>query len=442
MTEALQFRDLRTRSEKEVLDREFFDRRFRIISDAVNKVAAETEVLKGVSDRLVALGLARIDEYLTPALTRVNEASTLGFLIATSSTAATLAVDDELTFVVDEGPRRGLFTPTPYVAIVRSSVGAHNDFALAEVQTYNATNGGLAVKIVAISGEVDQSDHDDWTIVASAGVYPYIYSRAEQVAADQVTVAADKLTTSGYKDDAEAAAAAAVAAKDLAEAAAEAAETFNPANYYTSGQTDTAISGAVSALINAAPGALDTLDELAAALGDDANFASTVTTALSGKASTSHNHDAAYAALAHTHTLAGITDAGNAAGYNKATVGEVRSATSNKILTADLIASAAAFVSLSDGASIAVDWNSFIVADVTMAGNRTLANPTNVQVGTTRYVLIKGSDGTSRTLSFGANYLGSLPTITDATSTRWYLLTLVAISASHIGVSSLRVYGS
>lgn len=39
----------------------------------------------------------------------------------------------------------------------------------------------------------------------------------------------------------------------------------------------------ITSLINSAPGALDTLDELAAALGDDANFASTVTTALAGK---------------------------------------------------------------------------------------------------------------------------------------------------------------
>jgi len=39
----------------------------------------------------------------------------------------------------------------------------------------------------------------------------------------------------------------------------------------------------VDNLIAAAPGALDTLDELAAALGDDANYAATVTTALAGK---------------------------------------------------------------------------------------------------------------------------------------------------------------
>jgi hypothetical protein len=39
----------------------------------------------------------------------------------------------------------------------------------------------------------------------------------------------------------------------------------------------------VNALITGAPAALNTLDELAAALGDDANFASTVTTSLAGK---------------------------------------------------------------------------------------------------------------------------------------------------------------
>lgn len=47
------------------------------------------------------------------------------------------------------------------------------------------------------------------------------------------------------------------------------------------------ISAGLSSLVAGAPAALDTLDELAAALGDDANFASTVTTALAGKVSAS-----------------------------------------------------------------------------------------------------------------------------------------------------------
>lgn len=44
------------------------------------------------------------------------------------------------------------------------------------------------------------------------------------------------------------------------------------------------VSTAVSNLVNSAPATLDTLDELAAALGDDANFATTVTNSLAAKA--------------------------------------------------------------------------------------------------------------------------------------------------------------
>ena len=46
---------------------------------------------------------------------------------------------------------------------------------------------------------------------------------------------------------------------------------------------NTASAAAVTYLVDSAPGALNTLNELAAALNDDANFSSTVTTALGNK---------------------------------------------------------------------------------------------------------------------------------------------------------------
>jgi hypothetical protein len=55
---------------------------------------------------------------------------------------------------------------------------------------------------------------------------------------------------------------------------------YTPAN-------ETDIQNQINNLIDSAPEALDTLNELAAALGDDANFASTITTSLSTKANTS-----------------------------------------------------------------------------------------------------------------------------------------------------------
>ena len=50
-------------------------------------------------------------------------------------------------------------------------------------------------------------------------------------------------------------------------------------SYYTSSQVDSAI----AAVIDSAPSTLNTLNELAAALGDDANFATTIITSLSDK---------------------------------------------------------------------------------------------------------------------------------------------------------------
>lgn len=52
---------------------------------------------------------------------------------------------------------------------------------------------------------------------------------------------------------------------------------------YTSSQVDSVISTAINDLINGAPGALDTLNELAQALGDDPNFAATITNELANK---------------------------------------------------------------------------------------------------------------------------------------------------------------
>jgi hypothetical protein len=54
--------------------------------------------------------------------------------------------------------------------------------------------------------------------------------------------------------------------------------------YQTQDQVHTLITAAINALISAAPGSLDTLKELADALGDDPNFATTMTNALALKA--------------------------------------------------------------------------------------------------------------------------------------------------------------
>jgi len=54
-------------------------------------------------------------------------------------------------------------------------------------------------------------------------------------------------------------------------------------SYDTSGAVDTKISTAISSLVDTAPWTLDTLNELANALGDDPNFSTTILTALGDK---------------------------------------------------------------------------------------------------------------------------------------------------------------
>jgi hypothetical protein len=73
--------------------------------------------------------------------------------------------------------------------------------------------------------------------------------------------------------------------------------------------TSADVTSAVNNLIDAAPGTLDTLNELAAALGDDANFASTVTSSLALKADTT-TVNSSLALKADTSSLATVATSG------------------------------------------------------------------------------------------------------------------------------------
>jgi hypothetical protein len=53
---------------------------------------------------------------------------------------------------------------------------------------------------------------------------------------------------------------------------------------------ESTVETSLAALVGSAPAVLDTLEELSTALGNDENFATTVTTALSNKSNTGHGH--------------------------------------------------------------------------------------------------------------------------------------------------------
>ena len=91
----------------------------------------------------------------------------------------------------------------------------------------------------------------------------------------------------------------------------------------------TFVDARVQLVVDTAPAALDTLNELAASLNDDADFAGTMTTALSGKAAVSHVHPIsevtslqteldAKAASSHSHAVSDVTGLQDALDAKKA----------------------------------------------------------------------------------------------------------------------------
>lgn len=94
---------------------------------------------------------------------------------------------------------------------------------------------------------------------------------------------------------------------------------------WSSTKIDSAIDAAVSALVDGAPGLLDTLNELAAALGDDENFATSVATSISNAQTAAEDYADS---LAVNYDVAGAAAAAEAAAnsYTDTQVGNLSTA--------------------------------------------------------------------------------------------------------------------
>ena len=164
----LRFEDLRVRDRTD-LDRDFFNRRYRLIAETFQQLNDGVTALSKSSDSLVAVGLTRINEVLGPALTQVQLAAESGFLVGTSSTPFSMADGLEGTMVIGEA-ERGLFAPTPFVILTRNADDTEDDWAVLRVQSYDRDNGGLAFAVAGVSGNIGDAEHDDWVVSASAGL--------------------------------------------------------------------------------------------------------------------------------------------------------------------------------------------------------------------------------------------------------------------------------
>lgn len=134
------------------------------------------------------------------------------------------------------------------------------------------------------------------------------------------------------------------------------------------------VQAAVAALVNSAPATLDTLQELAAALGNDANFATSMATALAARAGLGLNNV--------------FTKAQTVAPYVNATA----------------------------AGPLALDAQSSNAFELTLTGNLTLQNPTGPAAGQQITIRLKQDGIGSRTITWPAKFKfsGGAPVLSTA----------------------------
>ena len=146
--------------------------------------------------------------------------------------------------------------------------------------------------------------------------------------------------------------------------------------------------------------------------------------------------------LADTDAVTGTLPAGNLPAATTSAIGAVEEATDaevyaavdGKFLDAAHLETAGAYVPITDGGSPSFDWDAGINRSWTVAANRAVPNPTNGQPGTYRCIWFKGNDGTDRTITWGTQFEGTLPTITNLDNVTWYECVIKCLTATHFAV--------
>ena len=126
----------------------------------------------------------------------------------------------------------------------------------------------------------------------------------------------------------------------------------------------------------------------------------------------------------------------------EATTAQWRANTADKLLSTDQVWDAMAVVGLTDGASIALTLSSGFDFSVTLAGNRTLANPTAVKVGQRGRIKVTQDATGSRTLAYGTYYDfagGTAPVLTTTANAVDYL-DYDCVSATSIRIAASLVW--
>ena len=255
-------------------DPDTWDRRFQDIDLRLAAREKDAEKIDGAVDALTAVALQRLNDTFTPLINSAEERLTnIGAAFVAASVDSVEIGTGAKTFLLTPETREA-FVLTDFVAI--RPVGIVDNGMIAAVVAYERASGLLTVNATVAFGAGETFDAWDIRITASPDLaHETRTDNPHAVSAAQVGAYTEA------EADALLAAKAPLASPVLT--GAPTAPTADGGTNTTQIATTAFVKAALDALVAAAPGALDTLDELAAALGDDANFAATMTAALAAR---------------------------------------------------------------------------------------------------------------------------------------------------------------
>jgi hypothetical protein len=264
----------RIKSNDDLGSLDWHDRRWDDIDRRTDALETKLESVDEVAQRVEGVALDRINNVVTPLVVEaIERVRTIPAMFSATSTTSVAVGLGPKAFVIAE-VERNTFAALAYVTAIPTATPATVSL-LARVVDYDVETGLLSLDVEVANGA---GTYADWIIrpgmprdlghetrtdnphaVTAAQVGAYTTGQVDTLLAPKAPLASPALTGT-----------------PTAPTAVLGTSTTQLAN-------TAFVQTAIAALINGAPGALDTLNELAAALGADANFAATVTAALAAR---------------------------------------------------------------------------------------------------------------------------------------------------------------
>ena len=397
-----------TFTDNEDFDADRLNMAMQVLDQRLRSLEPFTPSWEAAVNELRTFGLARLNDAIVPTLERVQQLAEIGFLIADSSTSLTLVQDADATFIINAGAKRDLFIPTPFLVATRDA--NVTDYATLRTKSYDADTGTLVATVKTIAGNL--GPFNDWWIgplagnaLASQNYFTQIQAAKDAVLAAKQIVIANSAQASSDLSSSIANLAAINQAKDAALAAAAGAALWDPTSYSTTSQMNAAITAAITAVVNGAPGALDTLKEVSDYLNKLLVIDVPVFYSPAVKAQAQEN-----------------------IGLIRALASEISSATNDNVLTNQKAWDASKFVNLGNlTGAVSINANNGSRFYVTLTGNVTIS-VTNLKDGQVLDLIFKQDATGGRTVSWtGFLFPDNLaPTISTAANT-------VAVICSALG---------